>query len=497
MQEKEKDLREWLQKRNDFSQEEQRALSFTTPREFTEYWTNKSQNSEEDLQRMRQVGWKKWTSKYQTFGAGVSGFMNDWEPIIDLVRRGGGSYGELLVGTFSALFVIAEMKEESEGYLSSALSDIRDAMIGFALYENIFNGVDDIENDLRDQMINAYCLFVNLTVDATKYYKGGGRSRWFSTFREPRRFKEQAEEVKTLLSRIRLRCDDLMSRDISHIKASNEELKDEIQKLHRKFDDERLHNLLRHWNVTYVDPEERLRELGEYSLILRDEISEDVDQFFGLGDPRRVRFDNKWVYQDWKNSPKSSAFLLTGYTERSSEERQHYCWLSPIIIDLVQESHKKSQYYTYHILPAKRTVELQTVILSLLSQLLQYQSAGLRDEAVFQELQQLYTKATSATSGADLDISLQDLSLHVLNLFQPTDIVFLFLDRVDRCEADTRLALLHILATTALNCRCTLKVFAVISGSDWEFNSRDMREYGDAVITHREVQERVSDIDDY
>jgi hypothetical protein len=486
-----------LQKRNDFSQEEQHALSLATPREVTKYWTSKSQNSEKDLQRARQIGWKKWTSKYQTFGAGVAGFMNDWEPIVDLVRRGGGSYGELLVGTFSALFVVAEMKEESEGYLSTALSDIRDAMIGFALYENIFNGADDIESDLRDQMINAYCQFVNLTVDATKYYKGGGRSRWFSTFREPRKFKDQAEEVKALIARIRLRCDDLMSRDISDIKASNEELKYEVQRLHRKFDDERLYNLLRHWNMPRIDPEKRLLELRQYRLLLRDEISEDVDGFFDSNDPRRAQFDHTLVYQDWRNSRRSSAFLLTGYTERSSEVHQHYCWLSPIIVDLVQESHQKSQYHAYYILPAKGTIDVQTVVLTLLSQLLRYQTASLRDEEVFQELQQLYVKVTSATSGADLDISLQDLSLHVINLFRSEDTVFLYLDRADRCDTDTRLALLHILATTALNCRCTLKVFAVISGSDWDFNARDFKEYGDAVITHREVQERINDIDDY
>jgi hypothetical protein len=67
------------------------------------------------------------------------------------------------------------LKENSEGYLSTALTDIKDAMLGFSLYEAIFDQSDALEDDLRAKMIDAYTAFVIMAVDATKYYKSSGK----------------------------------------------------------------------------------------------------------------------------------------------------------------------------------------------------------------------------------------------------------------------------------------------------------------------------------
>lgn len=57
----------------------------------------------------------------------------------------------------------------------TALSDIRDAMIGFALYKEIFDGGDALEDDLQNQMIEAYSEFAKLIVEGIRYYRGGSR----------------------------------------------------------------------------------------------------------------------------------------------------------------------------------------------------------------------------------------------------------------------------------------------------------------------------------
>jgi len=36
------------------------------------------------------------------------GLLRDWEPIVNIIRKGGGSYGELFFGTVSALFVVSD-----------------------------------------------------------------------------------------------------------------------------------------------------------------------------------------------------------------------------------------------------------------------------------------------------------------------------------------------------------------------------------------------------
>ena len=52
-------------------------------------------------------------------------------------------------------------------------------MIGFALYEAIFNGGNDLEDDLREKIVDAYLMFMDLAVDATRYYKDGTRCKLF------------------------------------------------------------------------------------------------------------------------------------------------------------------------------------------------------------------------------------------------------------------------------------------------------------------------------
>jgi len=47
-------------------------------------------------------------------------------------------------------------------------------MIGFALYEGIYAGKNLLEDDLRSKIVDAYSGFIKLSIEATKYYKGGG-----------------------------------------------------------------------------------------------------------------------------------------------------------------------------------------------------------------------------------------------------------------------------------------------------------------------------------
>jgi len=50
-------------------------------------------------------------------------------------------------------------------------------MIGFALYNDIFDGSHNLEQDLHDKLVEAYSEFVVMVVEATKYYRGSSRSK--------------------------------------------------------------------------------------------------------------------------------------------------------------------------------------------------------------------------------------------------------------------------------------------------------------------------------
>jgi hypothetical protein len=58
-----------------------------------------------------------------------------------------------------------------------ALSDIKDSMLSFALYEAIFRKDDALEEDLSRKMVDTYSAFVKLAVYAIKYCKSGGKRK--------------------------------------------------------------------------------------------------------------------------------------------------------------------------------------------------------------------------------------------------------------------------------------------------------------------------------
>lgn len=46
--------------------------------------------------------------------------------------------------------------------------------MGFAMYENMYTESTELESDLRTKIVHAYSVFIELAIEAIKYYKGGG-----------------------------------------------------------------------------------------------------------------------------------------------------------------------------------------------------------------------------------------------------------------------------------------------------------------------------------
>jgi len=225
-----------------------------------------------------------------------------------------------------------------------------------------------------------------------------------------------------------------------------------------------------------------------------------VDHFFGPEDTKRARFDKSSSFQCWMTSEKSGVFLLVGYSEYGIVTHQNYCWTSPIAIDLIQGQQASKSPHAYALLPSKGSANMRKIILSLLSQLLSFQTEKLREEDVSRELELLYSEVVKSSKDWELDASLEKLSQFVLGLIPVSQTVHIIVDRLDRldpCEADDRIAFLRILAQAAQTTECVVKVFVVISGSDWIFQPSDLREFGEFIVIHKERQERLSDQDDY
>lgn len=99
-------LRQWLATRQDYSEEEKSAIECRNYSDFATYWLGVAECGKDDLEQGRQRGWKKWAAKYQSYGKGVHRFMQDWEPLVGVVKGFGGGYGDLAIGTILLVFVV-------------------------------------------------------------------------------------------------------------------------------------------------------------------------------------------------------------------------------------------------------------------------------------------------------------------------------------------------------------------------------------------------------
>ena len=78
---------------------------FRTLDDFNRFW-EQTNGAKEGFDRAHEMGCGLCSRRYQGLANEVEGFMQDFEPILDLVRSAGAPYGELAVGTVSVLFAV-------------------------------------------------------------------------------------------------------------------------------------------------------------------------------------------------------------------------------------------------------------------------------------------------------------------------------------------------------------------------------------------------------
>lgn len=161
------------------------------------------------------------------------------------------------------------------------------------------------------------------------------------------------------------------------------------------------------------------------------------------------------------------------------------------MLDLIKECEQERRDHAYYILPVDGERALDEVVASLLLQLLHTKIAALRDYDCRQNLNSMYTNATDKqTSAGHRSGAFKDLATKVIDFFAATERVDVFVDRLDRCRKEQRIALLDILAHMTQTARCTLKVVIIISGSDWIFPDSELdMAYAKHVEVRRAVQE--------
>ncbi|TQV94675.1 hypothetical protein V2A60_005700 [Cordyceps javanica] len=426
---------------------------------FADYWLDISKHGKDDLERARQRGWKKWAARYQTFGCGVLGFMKDWDPFVNAV---------------------AKNKDETESSIATAFMSIRDRIIGFKMYQDIYKESNALESDLRAKIVDAYSAVITLAIEATWYYKGGGLRRLLRTIGDSGKFKRLASDVEDSIVAIRLRCDDLLSQN--------------VHGLEQKMDDLAWNEFCSAWKLAHLSSDQsRVEGLALYRRDLSHNLRPDMDQF-SARDHQRLAFEASSQHRTWADPGRSAVLILVGYTEQSIATFQPYCWLSPWVLDLIGRCRRERRHHAYYILPAKgEVVALERVVATLLLQLVRLKMPALRDDdARRRGLMDAYAAAADTRQPAGQRVGAsRALAPAVLALFDEGERVDVLVDRLDKCAAAQRVALLDVLGAMARAARCTVKVVVIVSGSDWAFEDCDLdRDYAHHVVVYRAAQQR-------
>lgn len=99
-------FKDWVVASKGFSENEKAALKVDSVAAFKDYW-EEANSAKEKFDRSHEKGCGLWAKRYQSSAAVIQPFVNDFSPIIQIVRDFGAPYGAIAVGTMSLLFAVS------------------------------------------------------------------------------------------------------------------------------------------------------------------------------------------------------------------------------------------------------------------------------------------------------------------------------------------------------------------------------------------------------
>ncbi|MCJ1266406.1 hypothetical protein MMC22_006291 [Lobaria immixta] len=424
---------------NDYSVREKEVVGYETVAQFNAYW-RKTTNANQEFDQSHTKGCGLFSKKYQSSAVVVQSFIQDFSPIIEIVKNFAAPYGGMALGTISVFFTVAGNKDKMEEGLASAISAIKDRLPGLNMYQHIYNGEDELDKRLQDRIVSAYKSFVEFCIEATKYYKGGGPSL--------------VDRVKNLEDQLLTAKDDYMLIEIQGLLS-----------------------------LSGYSEETQRKELEKYSEALDSDEQLNADYFEQMRGQRLDSFKACEEYKSWIESEHSCLLILSGKNNETLVRSDRF-WLSPVAMAMIAGfGLPPSQLMSYYVFPPKGELlyrSFSVILLQLLrqkSQVLRKKSQTNELRAELYELQEHEHGDKKAMKKKDERLSaFQKVALRVIGFFDETETVYVILDRADRCcdwkELDHRKPLLKVLVKMVEAARCKLRVLVVINGSQWNVEKR-------------------------
>lgn len=230
-------------------------------------------------------------------------------------------------------------------------------------------------------------------------------------------------------------------------------------------DSEHLTKILECLRTKTYDADEHHKQEEKYRMQLQ-EFAED---------PKRTKMDLETLrktdqYFNWISSKQSSLLVLSGQNERGIiESRGRCCWLSPAVIDFIDESRQNGRFLLYHLnLRHQNQMDDPTahdIFISFAAQLLTKRPKLLRDPTEFRRLQ---SRLQSLDREDDIE-EICDFLIHILNLLEDRSPVEIILDRIDVCSGlISEVMLMNALLRMVRSVNCTVKILVVACSTNWD-----------------------------
>ncbi|EME79080.1 uncharacterized protein MYCFIDRAFT_177748 [Pseudocercospora fijiensis CIRAD86] len=369
------------------------------------FWVDKSKAATSDWDDKHKRGWRLWVKRYQDFSKAASKFLQDFGPIVAIVKAA-GPYGELAIGIISVLFTVAESKSDIDDLIASTIASIKDRLPGFRMYQEIFAEEDEHQRRLIKKIMLAYASIMELTIQAVQHYL-------------QQSFKQMADNVQLAILDVRLQCEEVTIKNVNDIRQQNERLTKMVARLE---EDNGNRNLL---TIQSRTPKSWTTTTLALSLIARIKACLYHEQYF---------------FQAWKSSQEPAVLIIVG---RNYLSLARHCWMSPVAICLVRELGSQSQACASYIFDISRGANTHDAVPELLLQLLRWRKSALGEGDFLNALCATIEKYTymhergNALPSAVYQV-LGEIAMMTLGLFAREETVYIVLDRVDRCHSTSR-----------------------------------------------------------
>ncbi|RYP63895.1 hypothetical protein DL771_009070 [Monosporascus sp. 5C6A] len=487
---KQRQLRERVGKVRTFTQEERSVLSIDSKEAFKAF-LEAALDAKATFDTEHEHGAGRLSKGATSLAASAYGILQDFSPMVDIVKDCGAPYGSMAIGTICFLFAVANNRGRMEDLIKSTFLGIHDRLPGVSMHQHIYNENDELDQLLQSKIVDAYDSFIGFCIAALDFYTCGGFRRMIRALRSHTNLDEQASRVQKAVVDVKLVCEELLSKNVNAVKVKLEEVKTlnieqqrMIEGLQNDRDFDNLEKIRKLLGLEAFSHEAHLAQLDSHRRSVAAEFQQKNWYSEKKPDEQLCAVVSDPAYKEWLRSPQSRVLVLSGenYVIGAS-----HCWVSPVALDLIAkltaDTTPNPDLCVFYLLGLRDVDDnYPHVITFLILRLLSLNKEALRNDVQFAELWadlQSYARVAESPDAPAHEVqrTLEEVALRALDLSDAGKTVWIILDRVDKCRAAPGprgtshrkggRALLETLVRLVERATARVKVLAVVNRADW------------------------------